>query len=62
MIIDCHGHFTAVPGYFRNYRKAQIADFATGNTWNFTPAPQISDDELREGFRIIARPSGDIPP
>jgi 4-oxalmesaconate hydratase len=50
MIIDCHGHFTTVPGYFRDYRKAQIADFAAGKTSGFTPAPKISDDELREGL------------
>ncbi|MBI1218595.1 MAG: amidohydrolase family protein [Rhodobacteraceae bacterium] len=50
MIIDCHGHFTTVPGYLRDYRNAQIAAFATGETTQFAPAPHISDDELREGL------------
>ena len=50
MIIDCHGHFTTVPGYFREYRKAQIADFEAGKTSGFDPAPKISDDEIREGL------------
>ena len=50
MIIDCHGHFTTVPGYFRDYRKAQIADFEAGKTSGFAPAPKISDDELCAGL------------
>lgn len=50
MIIDCHGHFITVPGYFRDYRNAQIADFKAGKTSDFSPAPQISDDELCEGL------------
>jgi len=50
MIIDCHGHFTTVPGYFRDYRKAQIADFEAGKRAALAPAPHISDDELREGL------------
>ena len=50
MIIDCHGHFTTVPAHFRDYRKAQIDDFAAGKTAGFSAAPHISDDELREGL------------
>ena len=50
MIIDCHGHFTTVPQYFRDYRKAMISDYADGKTSDFTPAPKITDDEIREGL------------
>ncbi|SLN22985.1 Amidohydrolase [Aquimixticola soesokkakensis] len=50
MIIDCHGHFTTVPGYFRDYRKAQIEDYNAGKTSGFCDAPRISDDELQDGL------------
>jgi 4-oxalmesaconate hydratase len=50
MIIDCHGHFTTVPAYFRDYRKAQIAEFEAGRTGGFADAPEIPEDELRAGL------------
>jgi len=50
MIIDCHGHFTTVPGYFRDYRNAQIKAFKEGRTDDFDEAPHVPDAELREAI------------
>ncbi|WP_159588239.1 amidohydrolase family protein [Chelativorans xinjiangense] len=48
MIIDCHGHFTTVPTTLREYRKAQVVACEAGQTGDFAPPPDFSDDELRE--------------
>ena len=46
MIIDCHGHYTTAPTAHNEWREAQLAAFAAGET---TPAyPDISDDTIRE--------------
>jgi len=48
MIIDCHGHYTTAPPALESWRDRQLAGLADGNRTLPTPAPQISDDQLRE--------------
>jgi 4-oxalmesaconate hydratase len=48
MIIDCHGHYTTAPPALESWRDRQLAGIADGNRTLPTPAPQISDDQLRE--------------
>jgi 4-oxalmesaconate hydratase len=48
MIIDCHGHYTTAPQKLQAWRDRQLAGLADGNRTLPTPAPVISDDELRE--------------
>ncbi len=48
MIIDCHGHYTTAPAALESWRDRQLAGLADGNRTLPTPAPQITDDQLRE--------------
>lgn len=48
MIIDCHGHYTTAPPALDSWRDRQLAGLADGNRTLPTPAPQITDDQLRE--------------
>jgi 4-oxalmesaconate hydratase len=48
MIIDCHGHYTTAPKELESWRDRQLAGLADGNRTLPTPAPQITDDQLRE--------------
>jgi len=48
MIIDCHGHYTTAPPALESWRDRQLAGLADGNRTLPTPAPQITDDQLRE--------------
>lgn len=45
MIIDCHGHYTTAPAAHEEWRKAQLAAFATGEPC--PPYPHIPDEALR---------------
>ena len=46
MIIDCHGHYTVLPGAHDAWREEQKAAFKAGA--QCPPYPAISDDEIRE--------------
>ena len=48
MIIDCHGHYTTAPSELESWRDRQLAGLADGNRTLPTPAPKITDDQLRE--------------
>jgi 4-oxalmesaconate hydratase len=48
MIIDCHGHYTTAPPALESWRDRQLAGLADGNRTLPSPAPQITDDQLRE--------------
>ncbi|MFN3890118.1 MAG: amidohydrolase family protein [Beijerinckiaceae bacterium] len=48
MIIDCHGHYTTAPPALESWRDRQLAGLADGNRTLPTPAPQITDEQLRE--------------
>lgn len=45
MIIDCHGHFTTVPGALQEWRKNQLAGAGM-----YGQPLEISDDELRQSL------------
>ncbi|WP_309708271.1 amidohydrolase family protein [Pseudolysinimonas sp.] len=47
LVIDCHGHFTAEPAAFHEFRRAQVA-YAEGRGTSPGAYPGISDDELVE--------------
>ncbi|MFC4948190.1 amidohydrolase family protein [Pseudonocardia sp. GCM10023141] len=49
MIIDCHGHYTTVPGSHTRWRDEQRAAFEAGVAP--PPYPEISDDEIRESVQ-----------
>jgi len=49
LIIDCHGHYTTVPGAHTAWREAQRAAFAAASA--SPPYPEIGDDEIRESVR-----------
>ena len=49
MIIDCHGHYTTVPGAHTAWREEQRAAFASGSA--SPPYPEIGDDEIRRSVR-----------
>jgi 4-oxalmesaconate hydratase len=48
MIIDCHGHYTTVPGALEGWRKSQIGSLDGSSPPPKRSALVISDDELRE--------------
>ena len=48
MIIDCHGHYTTAPAELESWRDRQLAGLADGNRTLPSPAPKITDDQLRE--------------
>jgi 4-oxalmesaconate hydratase len=49
LIIDCHGHYTTVPGAHTVWREEQRAAFAAGSA--APPYPEIGDDEIRRSVR-----------
>lgn len=50
MIIDCHGHFTTVPRYFRDWRASQVAAADDLANAPLVADAHVSDDEIREGI------------
>ena len=56
LIIDCHGHYTTAPTAHNEWRDAQKAAFKAAA--KPPPYPSISDDEIREGIRLLAECEG----
>ncbi len=50
MIIDCHGHYTTVPGEMETYRQAQLAALEDGGQVPVKGTVTISDDQIRESL------------
>ncbi len=50
MIIDCHGHYTTAPRELELFRDRQLAGLADPSRKLTTPAPEISDDQIRESL------------
>ena len=46
MIIDCHGHYTVLPGGHDAWRERQVAAYEAGEP--APPYPDITDAEIRE--------------
>ena len=47
MIIDCHGHYTTAPQKLQAWRDRQLAGLADGSRKLPGPAPDISDEEIK---------------
>jgi 4-oxalmesaconate hydratase len=50
MIIDCHGHYTTAPEELWAFRERQVAAFQNGTFDDFTEAPDLTDDQIRESI------------
>lgn len=48
MIIDVHGHYTTAPKELETWRDRQLASLMDGSRKLLTPAPVISDEQIRE--------------
>ena len=50
MILDCHGHYTTVPGQMEAYRQRQLAALEEPGNVPIKGIVSISDDEIRESL------------
>ena len=58
LIIDVHGHYTTAPAALGAWRDLQIAALKDPNLSADPKALRISDDEIREGIRLLAETTG----
>ena len=50
MIIDCHGHYTTVPGALEAFRQRQLAALKDGDKLPSPSELSVGDDEIRESL------------